>query len=43
MYELTEYKIFEEYANKFEKYSKLRTNRIKAFVIKAYQKIKEKK
>ena len=42
MYKLTGHEIFQDYANKFEEYSKKRLNRIKAFVIKAYQKIKEK-
>lgn len=39
--ELTDNKIFEDFANKFENYEKNKGYRIKAFILKAIQKIKE--
>lgn len=39
--ELTDDKIFEDFANKFENYEKNKIYKIKAFILKAIQKIKE--
>lgn len=40
--DITNEQIFLNYSMKFEKYTKKKKNRIKAFIIKAFQKIKEK-
>lgn len=40
--ELTEYEIFEEYAKTFEEYQNKKINKIRAFIKKAIQKLKEK-